>query len=323
MSKNRFNHLLEKYKLNKLRRSEYQELLSLLRDPKSIEDLDQLLTCYWDESESGNFNSARSQITSKFLFKRKYGWAIAASLLLMVGFFVYAGISATKMGNEEMVYSTGYGERLEIELDDGSLITLNANSEIRWTENWEKQKNREVSLVGEAFFEVKKHDGIPFTVHTNDVAVEVLGTSFNVDSRKDKTDVYLEEGKVNLKLLGDKDMKESGPGNEITMKPGDQVKYNARERKMEKTENQNIITAASWKNNVLNFKNMRFSEVLDLLRDIYGQSFECADGKLLNTPMYIGVPYSDWDAVRQALELSLNVEFMIIESRRYSVRSKK
>jgi len=80
-----------------------------------------------------------------------------------------------------------------------------------------------------------------------------------------------------------------------------------------------MITAASWKKNILNFKNMKFGEVLNLLRDIYGQSFECSDPNLLSTPMYLGVPYSDWDAVRQALELSLNIEFELVENRRYKV----
>jgi len=253
---------------------------------------------------------------------QRYYWGIAASLLLLIGFILYQGILPKTLGNEEIVYSTGYGERFEIELNDGSLITLNANSEIRWSEDWEKQRNRKVILVGEAFFEVEKQDGIPFTVHTNDVAVEVLGTSFNIDSRKDQTDVYLEEGKINLKLLSVGD-KENEIEREIIMKPGDQIKYSAREGKVEKTEEQNIISAASWKNNVLNFKNMKFSEVLEMLREIYGQSFECTDGKLLNTPMYIGVPYSDWEAVRQALELSLNIEFLKVESRRYSVRNTK
>lgn len=68
---------------------------------------------------------------------------------------------------------------------------------------------------------------------------------------------------------------------------------------------------------------MKFSEVLNLLREIYGQSFECSDSKLLSTPMYLGVPYSDWDAVRQALELSLNIEFEQKASRRYVVKNQK
>ena len=261
MDKNRFKYLIEKYKQNNLQRSEYLELLSLLDKPDSEKNLDQLVTRYWkdfahtttpiqtsDTDDRPNVSNHHSPgidtsipvITAprtprlQGSMTQRYYWGIAASLLLLIGFILYQGILPKTLGNEEIVYSTGYGERFEIELNDGSLITLNANSEIRWSEDWEKQRNRKVILVGEAFFEVEKQDGIPFTVHTNDVAVEVLGTSFNIDSRKDQTDVYLEEGKINLKLLSVGD-KENEIERDIIMKPGDQIKYSAREVKVEKT----------------------------------------------------------------------------------------
>src|SRR5690606_20105338 len=162
-----------------------------------------------------------------------------------------------------------------------------------------------------------------------DVAVEVLGTSFNIDSRHDKTEVYLDEGEVNLKLRQKNDNKSAGvqpektDEQEILMKPGELVSYDSKSRKLQKNEGQSLITAAAWKNNVLNFKNMTISEVRYLLLDICGHYFEGSDAKLLNTLMYLGVPYSDWEALRQELELSLNIEYEKSANRRYVVRIMK
>jgi ferric-dicitrate binding protein FerR (iron transport regulator) len=98
--------------------------------------------------------------------------------------------------------------------------------------------------------------------------------------------------------------------NTIAMEPGQKVKYDAGQKKMEKTENESMISSASWKKGVLNFKDMEFREVLDKLKNIYGKSFKCEEEELLSKTIYLGVPYSDWEAVRQALELSLDIQFI-------------
>lgn len=327
MNNQRFNYLLEKYRKGSLDQAEYKELIWILGDQEVERELDERLSLYWnndpasvgtEEMGLGDFRSAKRR---KF-FRVSAG--IAASLLVLLGLFYYLWGTQTTWRQKEVVYKTEFGERLEVKLDDGSVVTLNANSTLRWVEDWSKAKGRQATLEGEAFFKVKKQHGIPFTVHTHDVAVEVLGTSFNVDSREEKTKVYLDEGRVNLKLNefnnvpGDQNSME-----EIIMNPGEQVSYSARKKTIEKSEGQTMITAAAWKENVLNFKNMQFGEVLDLLRDIYGQSFECTDQKLLLTPMYLGVPYSNWEAVRQALELSLNIQFEETAPQQYVVKSGK
>ena len=298
----------------------------MLGEPGMETELEQQLNRYWKESKAYETAEALQPRVTKISIKRKRtGYiSLAASLVLLLGLFYYLWGAGDVFGQKEIVYRTGFGERLEIKLDDGSLVTLNANSTLHWAEGWSKSEGRKAALEGEAFFKVKKQNGIPFTVHTNDVAVEVLGTAFNVDSREAKTKVYLDEGRVNLKLNDTEQghNKEKHP-QEIIMNPGEQVSYSARQKKMEKSEGQTMITAAAWKVNVLNFKNMQFGEVLDLLRDIYGQSFECTDRKLLNTPMYLGVPYSNWEAVRQALELSLNIQFEETAAQHYVVKSGK
>jgi len=322
----RFNYLIEKYRKGTISQAEYKELIWALGEPDIENALDEQLTYYWKNipAEAEEISLQRSAFGPGKRRKHFRYMSVAASLLALVGLLYYLWGAGNIGEQKEKLYQTAFGERLEIELDDGSLVTLNAHSTLHWTEGWSKHKGRKAVLEGEAFFKVKKQNGIPFTVHTNDMAVEALGTSFNVDSRKTKTKVYLEEGRVNLKL-SDTEHDQVGKKRlqEILMNPGEQVIYNARQKKIEKSEGQTMITAAAWKENVLNFKNMQFGEVLDLLRDIYGQSFECADSKLLSTPMYLGVPYSNWDAVRQALELSLNIQFLETRAQHYAVKRLK
>ena len=331
VNKEKFNELFEKYRSGRLTPAEYQQLLTYLQEPGMETELDLMLNQYWKNMVLEEV-ADKPEVRDPKKYRRienLWNWGIAASLLLLFGlFFYYAGMPDI-LKKHEVVYQTGFGERMEINLNDGSVITLNANSELQWHEDWENLGIREAILKGEAFFEVEKQEGIKFTVHTEDLTVDVLGTSFNVDSRQDKTEVYLDEGKVHLKILDKKNNQKSMAtldqevGQEIIMNPGEQVFYDSNSRKIHKNEGQSMVTAASWKNNVLNFKNMKFSEVLNLLRDIYGQSFECSDAKLLNTPMYLGVPYSDWEAVRQALELSMNIEFEKTANRRYVVKNMK
>src|SRR5690606_5303681 len=106
--------------------------------------------------------------------------------------------------DEFVTYKTGYGQVEKIVLDDGSQVTLNANSELKWKRSWEKDRNRIAILRGEAFFNVStilsEDSGVTtrFVVHTEDLNIQVVGTEFNVKSRSSKTDIFLKEGKIKL-----------------------------------------------------------------------------------------------------------------------------
>lgn len=143
--------------------------------------------------------------------------------------------------------STQYAERSELRLPDNSEIILNADSRITYSEkNWDKE--RSISLQGEAFFKVAK--GQKFTVATNDGLVTVLGTQFNVENRKGFFEVSCYEGLVSV-LFNGKESKLPA-GNSF-------VAINGSVLKTESPAN----TTPSWMSNESTFKSIPLNYVLD------------------------------------------------------------
>lgn len=91
------------------------------------------------------------------------------------------------------------GQKSQITLVDGTKVWLNSDTKIKYPGTFSGQQ-REVSLEGEAFFEVTKDAHHPFVVHTSKLDVKVLGTKFNVKAYNDENQIEtsLFEGKVNL-----------------------------------------------------------------------------------------------------------------------------
>ena len=112
----------------------------------------------------------------------------AAIALLMVGAFAYLNLS-----NESV--STEIAETTKLTLPDASEVVLNADSKVTYDDtDWDLQRN--ITLEGEAFFKVAK--GKTFTVSTDLGQVQVLGTQFNVEARKDYFEVSCYEGLVSV-----------------------------------------------------------------------------------------------------------------------------
>lgn len=125
--------------------------------------------------------------------------AAAAVLIILVGAtFMYQRIFKTE---GQRVYATRNAERLPVILPDGSRIELNAASELRFRDST-FDTLRLVTLIGQAFFEVTPSaSGLPFVVRTENAEIRVLGTSFDVRSRHQKTQVMVQTGKVSLQTL--------------------------------------------------------------------------------------------------------------------------
>lgn len=101
-------------------------------------------------------------------------------------------------------------EIVEATLPDGTLITLNKHSVLRYSSGFPGSR-RELTLEGEAFFQVVENKAKPFVVHAGAAEVTVTGTTFNVKEENATTEVIVESGSVKV----------SAHGKEVALKPGE------------------------------------------------------------------------------------------------------
>jgi len=157
-------------------------------------------------------NTGQNDQVSFRLNKWPYlSWAAGIILAIGIGwsFFRYmkpsleSGVSEMETvmnsGGDHLVKYNNTSSALTIRLDDNSTVVLQPKSELRYPEKFTAAK-REVSLKGEAFFQVTKNAKKPFIVLTKELVTEVLGTSFTVRSfEKDKSaSVSVKTGRVSV-----------------------------------------------------------------------------------------------------------------------------
>ncbi|MNK88618.1 fec operon regulator FecR [compost metagenome] len=218
---------------------------------------DEIVLQLGNESQNLNANDARN-ITDK------YGNVIGRQ---EKGKLVYA----KAYSDGALVYNTiriPYGKKFEVQLSDGTLVHLNAGTSLRYPVQFGKNQNRQVYLLGEAFFEVEKDKEHPFNVNTQNINVEVLGTKFNVDTYSENisTDVVLVEGKVSLYK------NQKTREDQVYLKPGDKGS-NIKGQSKIAIEQVNTEYYTAWVKGSLVFKNASFDDIIKKLERQYNVTF--------------------------------------------------
>lgn len=169
--------------------------------------------------------SGKTLYQTSRIFYNYISFAAAAVIILFSIYFFpdnYLPFKKTQSGMDlsASVFFSGAALRKTIIMTDGTVITLNKNSEVRLIENFNPAK-RELWLKGEAFFEVKHDARHPFTVHTSLNDIKVLGTSFNVKAcaQSPVIETSLIQGSIQVKS-------KIYPGYTVLLKPGQKLLYN-------------------------------------------------------------------------------------------------
>lgn len=146
-------------------------------------------------------------IPTRSLFTRTR--AIAAVLFIAVAsWLTYTLVNQ----NNKQIHLQSQASIITQTLPDGSLVTLNKQSSLSYPAKF-NGKTRPIKLDGEAFFDVQPNKDQPFIIEANGVTVQVVGTSFNVKSRKEHTQVIVETGIVKV----------SKADKSIELRPGEKV----------------------------------------------------------------------------------------------------
>jgi transmembrane sensor len=181
--------------------------------------------------------------------------------------------------NKDRTVTTSYGEVRTVTLPDQSTVVLNGNSTIKYAAHWEKGP-REVWINGEGFFKVRhiNRDTLHiktserFIVHCSDVNIEVLGTTFNVKNRHNKTNVGLVNGKIRVDYFDSV----LTSHNALVMKPGDYIEY-AHKHLVEKRKLAEPVKITSWTQHLLRFNDATLDEITETLQDDYGYHVSLAE----------------------------------------------
>ena len=130
-----------------------------------------------------------------------HAFSLAASILVAAMSVVFLILGDRQIHEYEVVAERG--QKSSVTLPDGSHVWLNSASRITYTSDFNK-KNRNITLEGEAYFDVAKNKKIPFVVNASEMSITAVGTEFNVRNYSDEDEVCttLVEGKVIASTLG-------------------------------------------------------------------------------------------------------------------------
>lgn len=173
-----------------------------------------------------------------------------------------------------MEVRTNPGMIATVVLPDNSVVHLNSMSTLRYPSSFSGTNQRLVELDGEAFFEVEKDKKKRFIVSaSNDVKVEALGTSFNVEAYQEDSNVAvtLVEGKIGF------DYREGNKENRVLLTPNQKILYDADEGKVQLLKT-SCETETAWKDNKIILNNTPAEEVLRILEKRYGVKFFIREG---------------------------------------------
>ena len=196
------------------------------------------------------------------------------------------------------------GGEYSITLSDGTIVYLNAESELRYPVKFVGE-DRRVYLSGEAYFDVVHDKAHPFVVDVKNSTVRVLGTSFDVRAYADEDEVLttLVQGSVRF----------SAGKESVILEPGEQVVLDKSGRLETREVDTYLYTA--WKDGVFAFKRQRLEEIMKVVARWYdvnvfwenvSQKEVTFTGKMKR--------YDDFSKVMEMLEMTGNTEFMIKEN---------
>ena len=261
--------------------------------------------------------------------KRKLAFIGIAAGIFTIFFINYSlrlDKSVTKQTNNAFVNEvvTKRGSKSSIKLPDGTIVRLNTDSRLTYL-NFTAGKNREVTLIGEAYFDVAHDSSRPFIIHTGKINIKVLGTSFNVRNypQDKELETSLIKGKIEVSL-------DSRPEDIIILKPTEKLiiakeqdELSAATKVTNSIDNKVVLTSitylrhdslvaeTSWLNDKMVFVNQPLDKIAIELERKYAITVSFKDEKVKKY-RYTGVFENvSLEKVFQLIKYSKNINYKI------------
>jgi ferric-dicitrate binding protein FerR (iron transport regulator) len=198
--------------------------------------------------------------------------SVAAVLAIALIFSILTPQTKELPTNGFQVFTVPLGSRSKVLLADGTEVNLNSGSVLTIPNSF-SSRNREATLTGEAYFNVKTDAKHPFTVKTGKFDVMVTGTQFNVCAYNEDllSTATLAEGQIDLQLHDCTKL--------LKVKPGEKFSYN-RSAKKYTLKTTDVDQEIAWKNGEFIFKKILFPDLVKRLERWYDVKLICTDQQL-------------------------------------------
>lgn len=281
--KNRISILFSKYTAGNANEKEIKELLELIKSEGSVADLDMEMENFWNkiqvkpEEQMVDWERIYDRAVSSdpkvaILHRSKKVWVSAAAAVLIgmcsVMIWLANNKSLNTVINRYAVIKAGIGRTRVVYLSDGSKVTLNSGSELRFPESFNGK--REVYLNGEAFFEIHHNPKQSFIVHSGKMTTSVLGTSFNVMAYPSMSSmsVTVITGKVAVKDASNDKM--------VLLLPKQRAVLTNKKEDFEVDSVKDVTESIAWEKGELIFNNATLEEIAYKLSYKYGVKIQVA-----------------------------------------------
>ncbi|WP_430972339.1 FecR family protein [Sunxiuqinia rutila] len=282
---------IQLYLEGKLPKEEQEDLLGWIRKDNNQAQYDSIKKAWWEKHQATqqktslnlgqtrlrNRSNEKQDLQKSKRYLAFYRYASIALLLLGLSgaAWVYRTYSNTELQYTE--FHTDLGQVSSMTLSDGTKVWINSGTQLRYNNQYGTQ-NRDVAVVGEAYFEVAKDKRRPFIVDMGTLKVEVTGTQFGVSNYTDSetSSVVLKEGAVNIRSVKNKLI--------TRLKPDELVLFNKQNKTLETqvVEPENYI---SWKDGILHFYELPLEQLALKLQKRFNQQFEV-------DPVVKDIPYT-------------------------------
>jgi transmembrane sensor len=293
----RITYLFMQYYTNKSTRKELEEFFQIIDTAKNDNDINELIKIVYEEIKLNNpsltyINEEGKLILQEPDWLRKPGnnefeipvktrglrsWLVVACLVIIVSGGTGVWMFKKSPDHTEVAVVQKFTERAEhkfLLLSDSTKVWLNASSTINYPEQFDEKK-REVYLNGEAYFEVKHAEKIPFIIHTGEVTTVVLGTAFNVKAYEGQQHIIVsvKRGKVQV-MKADKIIS--------TLVKGQEVKINKKDvhNLVDKTDSNS--NAGSWQYGYLSYEDENFGDIISDMERVYNTEIIVMNEQLKN-----------------------------------------
>ncbi len=303
--------IITKYLRGKSSDDEQNELLYWIRKEEHLSEFQQIKKDWTDEvvreSVPSEFVNDWRSIQNRMMeelqeaVQRKqrtlnfFRYAAIFLLLIAVPSVVYTLLS--NWHTNPLVYTTvaaDNGQISKVVLPDSTVIWINSGSTIKYNNEF-SATNRDIELLGEAYFKVHKNKDLPLVVSSEDLRVKVLGTEFSVSAYPEEKDiqVILEKGKVELTSTSKANLKQE-------MNPGELVNFTKANKEIALSKvNPGLFN--SWKDGIINIYNVPLKELVVKLEKRYNQKFE-VDNEIKDMPYTFTIKNENLSSVLSLME---------------------